>query len=399
MARLNAKKIAHGLVLWLPVVLAACSYVPTSGPTVEQFDKALAHHNPLGLRVIDLTPAVLQKIVAAPPAPLPAESLRAPKTVGRIGVGDVLAISIFETAPALFSPTTGVPSLGIPPSPSSAAASPESGATLTNLPPLEVATDGAILMPYGGPLRVVGLTAAEVARKITTRLRNKSIEPQVMVEVRRNVENTVFVAGDVKLPGRYPLDLNAERLLDMVALAGGAINSPYDESVKVIRGNSTAAFMLSDVMALSSDDVVLSPGDRIQVVYQPRTFTIFGSAGRVSEIDFKYPNVTLADALARAYAAPGFESDATGVYLFRFERPAVTQPLRVATTNEAVPVIYRVNLMDPTSYALLPQFRMRNKDLVYVADARSVPIQKFLNLVAAMFTPLAPAAAARQIAE
>ncbi|HEX4044013.1 MAG TPA: polysaccharide biosynthesis/export family protein [Xanthobacteraceae bacterium] len=384
----------------MPIVLAACSFVPTSGPTVEQFDKALADRNPLGLRVIDLTPAVLQRIVAAPPAPMPAAALGPAKAVGRVGVGDVLAVSIFETAPALFSPTTGVPSLGIPASgASSATASPESGATLTNLPPLEVAKDGTILMPYGGSLRVAGLTPAEVTRKIVARLRNKSIAPQVMVDVRRNVENTVFVSGDVKSPGRYPLDLEAERLLDMLALAGGATNSPYDDLVRVIRGNTRAEFRLSEATALGSYNIVLSPGDRIEVESRPRTFTVFGSAGRVSEIDFKNPNVTLAEGLARANAAPGFESDSTGVYLFRLEKPTVMRALGVATTNEPVPVIYRVDLMDPTSYALLLQFRMRNKDLVYIANARSVPIQKFLNLIAAMFTPLAPAAAARQIAE
>jgi polysaccharide export outer membrane protein len=325
-------------------------------------------------------------------------NLRPPSAVGRLGVGDILAISIFETAPALFSPTTGVPSLGIPPSgASSATASPESGATLTNLPPLEVSKDGTILLPYGGPLRVAGLTSSEVAHKIAARLRNKSISPQVTVDVRKNVENTVFVSGDVKTPGRYALDLQPERLIDMVALAGGAVNSPYDEMIRMIRGNTSAEFRLSDAAANDSYNVVMSPGDRIQVENRPRTFTIFGSAGKVSEIEFKNPNVTLAEGLAQADAASGYESDATGVYLFRFERPAVMQALGIARTNVPVPVIYRVDLMNPTSYALLPQFRMRNQDLVYIADARAVPIQKFLNLVAAMFTPLAPAAAVRQI--
>jgi polysaccharide export outer membrane protein len=353
----------------------------------------LAKHNPLGLRIVKLTPASVREIAAEQtlPALLPVQHLADAGDVGRIGIGDVLSVSIFETQPALFSPTVGVASLG---GAAAASASPQApGATLTNIPPLEVAKDGAIDIPYGGHVRVAGLTPVEVERKIQGLLRNKSIMPQVIVGVSRNVTNTVLISGDVRSPGRFPLDLQAEHLLDMVTLAGGPLNSPFDETVELVRGDSSVKMILGEIAPLAPSNVVLSPGDRISLLHKPRTFTVFGSAGHLSEIDFKNPTVSLADGLARAAAATGYESDATGIYLFRFENPTVARKLGIAQSSVPVPVIYRVNLMDPTSYVLLSQFHMRDKDLIYVADARSVTLQKFLNLIAAMFTPLIPAAA------
>lgn len=390
--RLRGRVILAGL-LFFSFGLAGCTFVPTSGPTVERFNETLEKHNPLGLRVVKVNPNVIKVLEEQPLQLILARGLANPEPVGRIGVGDVLSVSIFETPPALFSPTVGVPSLG---GAGAAAAAPQSsGATLTTLPPLEVAANGTVEMPYGGRLHVAGMTVEEVQQRIAAVFKNKSISPQVIVAVSRNVANTVFVIGDVKKPGRYPLDLRAEHLLDMLTLAGGPTNAPSDETVELVRGDTRVEIPFDEITPLGSDNFELSPGDHIVVRIKPRTYTVFGSSGRITEIDFKSPTVTLAEGLARASAVTGGESDATGVYLFRLENPSLAHMLGVnAVRNKdgLVPVIYRVNLMDPTSYVLLSQFRMRNKDLIYVANARSVPLQKFLNLIAALFTPLTPAA-------
>jgi polysaccharide export outer membrane protein len=50
-------------------------------------------------------------------------------------------------------------------------------------------------------------------------------------------------------------------------------------------------------------------------------------------------------------------------------------------TGPIIPVIYDINLRDPAGYFLASQFEMRNKDVIYIANAQSVDVGKFLNYV------------------
>jgi polysaccharide export outer membrane protein len=46
-----------------------------------------------------------------------------------------------------------------------------------------------------------------------------------------------------------------------------------------------------------------------------------------------------------------------------------------------VPVVYNVSLRDPAGYFLATKMQMRNKDIVFAANAPSVEITKFFNLL------------------
>jgi polysaccharide export outer membrane protein len=46
-----------------------------------------------------------------------------------------------------------------------------------------------------------------------------------------------------------------------------------------------------------------------------------------------------------------------------------------------VPVIYEIDLRDPSSLFLATHFPMRNKDVIYISNARSVESTKFLQHV------------------
>jgi polysaccharide export outer membrane protein len=43
-----------------------------------------------------------------------------------------------------------------------------------------------------------------------------------------------------------------------------------------------------------------------------------------------------------------------------------------------IPIVYNINLRDPAGYFLAANFEMRNKDVIYVANATSVEVTKFL---------------------
>ena len=46
-----------------------------------------------------------------------------------------------------------------------------------------------------------------------------------------------------------------------------------------------------------------------------------------------------------------------------------------------IPVIYNLNLRDPAGFFLAANFEMRNKDVIFVANAVSVEVTKFLNFL------------------
>ena len=52
-----------------------------------------------------------------------------------------------------------------------------------------------------------------------------------------------------------------------------------------------------------------------------------------------------------------------------------------------VPVVYRLNMRDANSYFLARSFPMRDKDILYVANAPATELQKFLSLVGSVTSP------------
>ena len=53
-----------------------------------------------------------------------------------------------------------------------------------------------------------------------------------------------------------------------------------------------------------------------------------------------------------------------------------------------MPVIYRADLNDPASFFVAQSFPVHNKDVLYVANAPSVELQKFLNIIMTLAYPI-----------
>jgi polysaccharide export outer membrane protein len=78
-------------------------------------------------------------------------------------------------------------------------------------------------------------------------------------------------------------------------------------------------------------------------------------------------------------------ADPHSVLIFRFERPQVAKALGVQFPDvpglKGVPIIYRVNLREPSGYFIAGKFEIFADDLIYVPTASSAELEKFLNLV------------------
>lgn len=358
--------------------LAGCSSLPSSGPTAQEI--VHAQRDATGAAAFSLTEidaATIARLGVRADGQAALAKLAGAGDVDRLGPGDVLQISIYEIGTSLFSTR---------PSFSNAVEAPTSSGS--NLPAVIVDQNGYITLPYVGQINALGRTPAELAWLIQEGLKGKSQDAQVLVNVRDNVANTVLVMGEVKKPGRISLSLAHERLLDAIALAGGptggATESINDSLVRVTRGTTSATAFLSDLSAGSSADVALRPQDRIEVLNRPRTFTVFGATGRVSEIAFNNPRVTLAQAVARAGGPLDQQADPTAVFVFRYDIVAPDG----APVAGAKAIAYRLNMMRPESYFLAQAFEMRGGDVIYIANARTVQPTKLVQILSQFFQPI-----------
>jgi polysaccharide export outer membrane protein len=80
---------------------------------------------------------------------------------------------------------------------------------------------GYIQVPFAGAIKVAGRTPREVEQEITSRLAGKAHLPQVAVRISRNASSRVTLVGDIANNTQVPLTPRGERLLDVLAEAGG----------------------------------------------------------------------------------------------------------------------------------------------------------------------------------
>lgn len=396
--RWSARFAKHSIAYAFALALAGCSAMPDSGPTESGVLQASrdTKHNPLDFAVLPVTPNVAAILAAEIPPFISSLDTadNAPAQNDRVGAGDVLTITVFELGNGLFS-SGGSLSAVTQSNGMGAASGGATGVTAETLPPTEVETDGTILVPYAGRLHVAGKTPQAVAAMISAGLAGKSQNPQVMVRIASDISNTVIVSGEVHHPGRVTLSTAQERLSDLIAIAGGAIYPPEDTHVQLVRREHTAATDLGTLESYPAQDIRARPGDRLHVIYQPRTYTVFGAAGReATETPFKSPHVSLAEALARVGGPSDSRADPNAAFLFRFETPETARTLKITTpaTPLGVPVVYQLDLMNPTSYFAAQRVPMKNHDVLVIANAKTNRFYKFTQLISTLISPAITAA-------
>jgi polysaccharide export outer membrane protein len=77
-----------------------------------------------------------------------------------------------------------------------------------------------------------------------------------------------------------------------------------------------------------------------------------------------------------------------GAFIFRLEDPAALDPAVAATARRTpdgrIPVIYRIDLSNPTTFFAAQSFPIRDKDVLYVSTAPLSDFQRFFGMVSSM---------------
>jgi polysaccharide export outer membrane protein len=92
-----------------------------------------------------------------------------------------------------------------------------------------VGDDGTIRVPLAGAVLIGGLSPSEAAERVEAALRKGQylLDPHVTFTVLQSRSQRVSVLGEVRSPGRYPMESNTT-VLDLIAQAGGATEKGAD---------------------------------------------------------------------------------------------------------------------------------------------------------------------------
>ena len=140
---------------------------------------------------------------------------------------------------------------------------------------VNVSPSGDLILPQTGTVHIDGLTMTQAKEKIQKSIQSKYKNPiDISITLISGVSNSIYVSGEVRFPGVYPLAAKMT-MLKAITIAGGvtpagdiseALLVHYEEngSISVYKSN------LEDVIELASKnrDLLLSPQDIILV---PRT--------------------------------------------------------------------------------------------------------------------------------
>jgi len=372
--------IAVLLVLLLNGCASFNEWLPTSGPSRKDI---VGDPNAPTVQLIEVNEATLRLMNNAQKRSQ-FSTLFKPADTNRnlVGAGDVLDVNIWEASPALLFGATAMtvlPTAG------------GSGAKASTFPDQVVNVDGTISIPFAGTIKASGKSTQTIAQDITAALKNKANMPQVMVRMTRNTTSAVTVVGEVANSQIIPLTPRQEKLLDAIAAAGGVKQAINKITIQLARNGVVHSMPLESVIKDPSQNISLAAGDVITAYFQPYSFTALGATGQNQEVAFEGQGISLVQALARVGGLQDNRADAKGVFVFRFEDPeAVPEQARggIRTEDNKVPVIYRMNLAQGSAFLTAQTFPMKNKDVVYVSNASSVELQKFLNILVSGIYPV-----------
>jgi polysaccharide export outer membrane protein len=376
-----------GLLIAAGLLSAGCGIVPTAGPTAHEVIDQGARAGGAHFDVVDIDGTVVAALLAAPkPSLCDRFPQKGPPADPTIGVGDTVVVTIWEAADGgLFS----------------GPANPQNGpgAHSVTLPPQLIGRDGAISVPFAGRVAAAGRLPLDVQHAIEKRLGGKALDPQAIVTVDKSVSNTATVEGEVVKGALVPLSPKGNRLLDLIAAAGGTSAPVYEIAVRLSRGGVTATIPMESLVAEPRENIYAEPGDVLTVVRAPQSFSVFGATGQNNEIRFSGPTMSLAEALAKAGGLQDFRSDPAGVFLFRYESPIVfaalgRKPSEIASDGR-VPLVYRLDLSDAKAYFAAERFPIEDKDILYVANADMTELEKFLGLINTLTGPAVTGAVIR----
>lgn len=185
---------------------------------------------------------------------------------------------------------------------------------------LTVGTDGTIVVPMVGPIRVGGMTVADARNTVVAKLRRIHSDlgggSKANLRVTSASPVTVSVMGEAHTPGTFTVS-SASTLFNVLYLSGGPnINGSYRD-IQLIRGGRIIAHLdIYDFLLNGKNDVnpSLANGDMVMIPTYAKRIKVTGEFKRNGLFEAK-EGETVADIIRYAGGfTPAAQSDHIGVY-------------------------------------------------------------------------------------
>jgi polysaccharide biosynthesis/export protein len=343
--------------------------MPVNGPESWDIRNHASDGNSLPYALIQVNPEVLGIIAEnAPRLTATFTDRRGPKEI-KFGIGDVVSVTIFEaSAGGLFIPQEA----GVRPG------------NFVQLPNQSVDSRGNLTVPYAGAVRALDRTPEEVQRSVVDALKNRAIEPQVVIALVEQRTSLISVLGEVNTPARFPISAAGEKILDEIARAGGPKGQGFDSWIVLEREGKRAIVPFGSLIYEPQNNIFARPGDTIYVYREPQTFVAFGAHGQQGQFNFDAWRISLAEASGKAGGLNDTLADPAALFLYRGESRETATRLGIDCERfpgPVIPVVYNVNLRDPSGYFMATKFQMRNKDVMFASNALAVEQAKIMNYI------------------
>ena len=154
-----------------------------------------------------------------------------------------------------------------------------------------------------GRIQVAGLTLPEVQALVTKALSKVLRDPQIDIKVVGYRSQRVFLSGEVKVPGIYPVDDVPLSLPEILHRAGGFTALGDGSNVQLIRNHRAFAidFVGLQKRGVSLDSLILQPGDQIRVPSsEEQKAYLLGEVSKPSSVRLVNGRLNLVQALADA---------------------------------------------------------------------------------------------------
>jgi polysaccharide biosynthesis/export protein len=348
----------------LALGVSACSTLSGSGPSAATLRAAPA---------IEIVPVTLELAASAESEATRARQAALDTALGRLAsapeqlpfrfaAGDTIEVTMWS-----YAPLPGANSFA------------GNGPGASQLGSFTLDTDGAVLLPYAGRVALAGQSLAEAQQTIAARYAALKIlqGPTATVKVASSPHSDVLVTGAVGHPTQVawsPAGLTLAQAITQALGDGASTLGQGDLSatraavrVSVARGDGSPVEV--PIAAAFERPIPLRPGDRVVVRKAPVVeVTMLGGGTRKNGVLGFAKQPALAEALADANGLDGNTANDHAVYVMR---------RRVG----AKPILFEFAWKRGDGLVAAQQFPLEDGDVVYVAEAPIVSIQKVVGLL------------------